>query len=548
MLTATPRSTKNLEIRQSTLGEALDEAASRWSNAVGWVFDSQHVTFGEMRARSIEVAHALAACGVKRGDFIALLAPNIAEYAYFLFGAAYVGAIIAPINTRSRHLEIRHTLTHSDACILVMVDRFLKQDYRPIISDVLGADRISADGAVQSAAAPRLRRIVGFPSFSGSGAMPFSDFRELGVKGGERPPPRPDGQTYLDPVVLQYTSGTTALPKGALLNHRMVLNYGVGFATGMGVGEGEAILSTQPFYHVGGSCAALPLPLCLGCRIVIPSYYEPERVLALIERERCVARTGFSAMYLMEMASAAAKRYDTSSLRAAWYNGPIGLIPSVQEATGIPEFIQLYGATEGGGTGGRLTESKEQRTFSCGRALYGTEVAIADVESRAILPPGRTGEIICRGWMVMNGYHKQPDETAKVLQPDGWLRMGDLGYLDEDGFLHFVGRIKNMIRVGGENVSAEEVEAVLIKHEKIKMAAVIGVPDPRLQEVVMAVVELKPGETLTERDIIDFCASQMANFRVPRYVRFIDDWPLTGSGKIQHIGLRERFAGSAPQG
>ena len=529
-------------IRHICLGQALDDAAALWADEIGWVFDDQPISFREMRDRSIRAAHALTALGVGRGDFIAALAPNIPEYGYVIFGAALLGAVVTPINTRSRHVEIRHSLVHGDTTILFTVDRFLKQDYRTILADVLGSEAVSAEGEVDSAAAPKLRRIVGFPGFEGPGALSFAGFLALGTSAGDAPPEPPAGQTWRDPVLLQYTSGTTALPKGALLNHCMVLNYGVGFATGMGVGRGDPMLNTQPFYHVGGSCAALPLPLCLGCRVVIPSYYDPERILALIERERCVARTGFAAMYLTEVASPAFARYDTSSIRAAWYNGPVGLVDYVRQATGIPEFIQIYGATEGGGTGGRLADSLESRTRTCGRALAGTAIAIADLETRKMLSPGKPGEILVRGWMQMNGYHKQPDETAKVLQPDGWLRTGDIGLLDEDGFLHFVGRIKNMIRVGGENVSAEEVEAVLMSHAKIKAAAVIGVPDDRLQEVVMAIVEPEMGETLSEQEVISYCASQMANFRVPRHVRFIDTWPLTGSGKIHYQALRERYA------
>lgn len=529
-------------IRHVCLGTALDEAAARWGDTVGWVFDDERISFRQMRERAIQAAHALAALGVRRGDFVALLAPNIPEYACLIFGAAYIGAVTTPINTRSRHLEIRHSLVHGDATVLVMVDSFLKQDYRRILSEVLGEGTIAADGSIDSPVTPRLRRVVGFPGYRGSGVLSFTDFMALGRAGGEEPPPAPTGQTWRDPVLLQYTSGTTALPKGALLNHCMVLNYGISIAAGMGVREGVAMLNTQPFYHVGGSCAALPLPLSLGCRVVYTAYYEVERVLALIERERCVARSGFAAMYLMEMAHPAFQRYDISSLEAAWYNGPLGLVETVSKGMGIPKFIQLYGATEGGGANGRLEDSLESRTYSCGPAHPGTTIAIADLDTREPCPPGKPGEIMVRGWMQMNGYHKQPEETVKALQPDGWLRMGDIGYLDGDGFLHFVGRLKNMIRVGGENVSAEEVEAVLLAHPKIKVAAVIGVPDNRLQEVVMAIVEPKPGETLESAEVIAFCAAQMANFRVPRHVRFVHEWPLTGSGKIQHSALRERFA------
>ncbi|MGE0094214.1 MAG: class I adenylate-forming enzyme family protein [Alphaproteobacteria bacterium] len=536
------------EIRHIVLGEALDQAASHWPDEIGWVFEDLPVSFAEMHERSIRTAHGLLALGIGPGDTVAALAPNIPEFAYLLFGASLIGAMITPINTRSKLVEITHCLVHGDAKLLVTTDLFLKQDYRAMLFELLGPEAISHDGVVQSKVAPLLRRIVGFPGFLGPGALPYEEFLSLGAAGGRKPPHPPAKQNWHDPVLLQYTSGTTAHPKGALLNHCMVLNYGIGIARGMGVWAGDAVLNTQPFYHVGGTCAALPLPLSLKCRMVIPLYYEPERVLALIERERCVARSGFASMYLMEIAAPTFKKRDISSLRAAWYNGPIELLAPVQKATGIRDFIQIYGATEGGGTNGRLEDLPEVRARNCGRPYRGTEVGIINLETGAFEPPGVTGEIVTRGWMQMNGYYKQPDETAKVLRPDGWLRMGDLGYLDEEGFLHFVGRVKNMIRVGGENVSAEEVEAFLLKHPKIKMAAVIGVPDDRLLEVVMAIIQIHPGQNLSAQDVMDYCSTQLANFRVPRYVRFIDEWPLTGSGKIHHPSLRERFVPTVQKG
>jgi acyl-CoA synthetase (AMP-forming)/AMP-acid ligase II len=284
------------EIRHIVLGEALDQAASQWPDEIGWVFDDLPVSFAEMRARSIRTAHGLLALGIKPGDTVAALAPNTPEFAYLIFGASLIGAMITPINTRSKSVEIRHSLVHGDARILVTVDRFLKQDYRSILSELLGPEAISSDGKVESEAAPLLRWIIGFPGFAGPGAILYEEFLRLGAAAGQTAPPPPAGQNWRDPVLLQYTSGTTARPKGALLNHCMVLNYGIGIARGMGVWAGDPVLNTQPFYHVGGTCAALPLPLSLKCRMVIPLYYEPERVLELIEREHCVARSGFASM------------------------------------------------------------------------------------------------------------------------------------------------------------------------------------------------------------------------------------------------------------
>jgi len=254
-----------------------------------------------------------------------------------------------------------------------------------------------------------------------------------------------------------------------------------------------------------------------------------------------VARTGFGAMYVMEMDHPRFRQYDLSSLRAGWCIATPEIIKRAQTEMGIPALLQIYGATEGGGTAGHVDDPVDKRMNSCGRAAEGVELQIVDPLTGQSLPLGAPGEIVVRGWWQMNGYLNDPDATAAVLDPDGWLHTGDRGYLDDQGYLYFLGRIKNMLKVGGENVAAEEVEAMLMQHPKVKMALVIGAPDERLQEVVMAIVELQPGLSATEQELIDFCAKRMANFRVPRHVRFIKEWPLTGSGKIERHVVKASF-------
>jgi fatty-acyl-CoA synthase/long-chain acyl-CoA synthetase len=301
------------------------------------------------------------------------------------------------------------------------------------------------------------------------------------------------------------------------------------------------MLNTQPFYHVGGSCGAICVPLSLGIRVVIPEYYEAERVLTLIQRERCVARTGFGAMYLMEMSHPKFHNFDLSSLRTGWCIASPEVMKRAEQEMGISKLVQIYGSTEGGGTAGQICDSWEVRSQSCGRAVTGTEIAIFDPDLEVRLPPQSAGEIRIKGWWQMNEYLGQPDATAATFDADGWLRTGDRGYLDENGNLYLLGRIKNMLKVGGENVSAEEVEAMIMRHPKVKMAAVLGAPDERLQEVVMAVIELHPDQSATHEEMIEFCATRMATFRVPRHVRFVSELPLTGSGKIQRHVLHQQF-------
>jgi acyl-CoA synthetase (AMP-forming)/AMP-acid ligase II len=532
-----------MEVRFETLGRAVGDAADLWGEAIGWVFEDRRVSFREMEDASDRVARALLAQGIGPGDIVAVLMPNLAEFAFILFGCAKIGAILTALNTRSRLFEIEHVLIHSETKLLITVERFLKQDYMEFLRHLLGADAIGPEGMVKSAAMPRLERLVTPSAQGGADLMGWDKFLAEGETiPRSRLAEMEERVRWRDPVLLQYTSGTTARPKGALCNHPYVLQYGAEIIERLGVRRGEPFLNTQPFYHVGGSGGALPVPLILGCRMVVPEFYEPERVLRLIERERCVARTGFSAMYIMEMCHPNFRGFDLSSLRSGWCVGTPEIMEQVRDAFGMDHLSQIYGSTEASGVSGSIGEPWEKRSRSCGRVVSQMEMQIRDVATGQTLPAGETGEILMRGWCSMNGYLKQPEETARVMEPDGWVHSGDLGMLDADGYLFFKGRIKNMLRVGGENVSAEEIEAMLLRHPKIKMAAVIGAPDPRLVEVPMAIVELKEGASATGQEIIEFCAARMANFRVPRQVRFTTDWPLTGSGKIQIHVLRSRYS------
>jgi acyl-CoA synthetase (AMP-forming)/AMP-acid ligase II len=515
-----------------TVGAMLDEAAGAFGNTEAWVFENERVSYEDMRRRTMEAARALAASGVDKGDVVATWMPNLAEFAVLQMACARIGAIIAPLNTRFRAEEARYVLDHGDARVLVYTPSFLNIDFRRLVQEAVSArERTTPPPLLVEIGKAAPDGILAWPDFLARSAMVEQatvDAAQAELDPGE-------------PLMLQYTSGTTAFPKGALLNHTFVLNYGAELFARQGVRAGEAIMNTQPFYHSGGACGQLPLPLTLHCVVVTPEYYEPERVLRLIERERCVARSGFAAMYLMEMAHPRFGDYDLSSVRAGWCAGPPDVLKRVRESMGIEGLIQLYASTEAGGTCGSVDEPWETRIGSHGRPFSGTEVMIADPVTTSPLPVGETGKIWCRGWCRMNGYLGQPEETAKVVRDDGWVTSHDLGFLDADGYLHYVGRVKDMLKPGGENVSAEEIEAYLMRHRDIRQVAVIGLPDARLSEAVVAVVEAQPSAVLTERDVIDFCRGKIANYKVPKRVIFTDDWPMTGSGKIQKFELRERY-------
>lgn len=526
-----------IELHKECLGEAVDRAAAKWGKAEGWVFEGQRISFEAMRDGTDAAARALLADGVEEGDVVALWMPNRVEFAFVQFACAKIGAIAVSINTRFRDFEVAHMLRECEASVLIMVERFLKHDYVALLDEIGAKLEQPASGEF-----PRLRTVVSVTQTPNPRLLAWEDFIARGsAMPMEKVAERASRRRTDEPILIQYTSGTTAAPKGALLNHGYVLNVGNELFANMGVGEGDPVLNTQPFYHIGGSCGALPTPLTLGCRMVIPEFYDAERVMQLIEQERCIARTGFAAMYIMEMNHPSFGRYDLSSVRAGWCSGTKEMLEKVRAEMGIEGLMLTYSSTEVGGTASHYTDPWEQRSTSAGPPLKGTELRIIDPETGSEMPRGEQGEIVMRGWWKMNGYLKQPEQTAKAIDGDGWVHTGDRGFVDEAGCLHFVGRYKDMLKVGGENVSAEEVEGFLLSHPAIKQVAIIGAPDPRLDEVPMAIVELREGAALTAEELVGYCSSRMANFRVPRHVRFVTDWPMTGSGKIMKPKLREIF-------
>jgi fatty-acyl-CoA synthase/long-chain acyl-CoA synthetase len=529
------------EIRETCVGAALDEAATRWPDRAGWTFDDLTVTFAEMRERTDRVARALLACGIAHGDVVAVWSPNAAEAVYLEFGCAKIGAVVTHLNTRFKSFEIEYILQHSDARLLVMVDRFLKIDFNAILAEICPEEARDPQGRVSASRLPHLRRIVSLDKPAFARSLAWEAFVALGDSIAPGKLKETEQRARWDePMLLQYTSGTTARPKGALLDHRYVMYASLERLVRAGLDEDGVFLNTQPYYHIGGS-GILTVPLTLGCEVVSTAYYDVERVLGLIERKRCTIRSGQSAMYLMELEHPRFRSYDLSSLKGGWCIGPPALMQRVRDEMRLPHVVQIYGMTEGGGTGGFRDEPWRLRATTCGRALTGVELAIIDPDTGRRQPAGQPGEICSRGWMQMKGYLKQPDETRRAIDDDGWLHSGDRGVINDAGYLAFIGRIKDMLRIGGENVSSEEVESVLLTHPHIVQAAVIGYPDRRLGEVVLAVVEPRLDTELSEDDVIRYCAGRMANFRVPRQVRITHSWPMTGSGKIRKNVLRELY-------
>jgi len=518
------------------LDEALTDAAARAPGHVGWVFDDERVTFSAMAEGAERLANVLAQQGVGQNDTVAVWLPNASVWAHALFACSRLGARLAAINTRAKAVEARHILADSGAKVLLFRPQFLNIDYLAILREIYPEIAAHLKSGGFSADATCVLVLANGPK---GGPILFESL--LATAPTARAPlgiPRlaPDEE----PVLIQYTSGSTTMPKGALLHHVDVLNFGYPICIRMGLAPGESFLNTQPFYHTGGSCGCLPVPLLLGCTMVIPEYYAPERVLRLIERERCVSRTGMPTMYVREMALPNFRSYDLSSLRTGWTIGTPSVVDRIRAEFPLEGLLQLYGSTEAGSTCADLDDPWEVRRRSSGRPVPGTNFGIVDDATELDCPVGTSGEIRVSGWRCLLGY---TGATARdeVFDSKGRFRTGDLGHFDAAGELYFDGRLKDMIKPGGENVAALEVEEFLLQHPAIRQVAVVGVPDDDLGEAVMAIIEVVPGQSLDQAAVTAHCRGRIAGFRIPKHVRFVTSWPMTGSGKLLKRELRDRY-------
>jgi acyl-CoA synthetase (AMP-forming)/AMP-acid ligase II len=385
--------------------------------------------------------------------------------------------------------------------------------------------------------------VVAVSERSVPGCLSFSDLREAGERASAGKLAEAERLVGPDDVaLLQFTSGTTADPKAAML-YQVAMLRGVCYPSApLRLTEQDRYFSPQPFFHAGGSIKVMMAPIVTGCTMVVQSYFDPGEALYLMEKYECTVTMGHQPHYIEYL-----NHPDLRKRRLHLDRGLIFASPEVnrrvREELGIEKLISPYGLTEThlGGTSCQTDDPLEKRINTVGRPMSGVEMAIRAPEGSEFLAAGQPGEVCFRGWCTMKGYFDDPERTAAVLGPDGWLRTGDVGYLDEDGYLKLIGRIKDMVRVGGENVAAADVEGYLLRHGKIKQTVVVGMPDPRLGEACAAFIELKPGAEATEPEILGYCRDGLASFKIPRRVIFIDEWPMTGAGKIQRYVLRDRL-------
>ena len=347
-----------------------------------------------------------------------------------------------------------------------------------------------------------------------------------------------------DVINMQYTSGTTGFPKGVMLTHHNLINNGFQIGECMKFTQMDRLCIPVPFFHCFGSVLAIMASVTHGTAMIPVEIFDPLKVLQTIEKEKCTAVHGVPTMFIAELEHPEFDKFDLSTLRTGIMAGsvcPIEVMKRVVKDMHLTEITSVFGQTESspGITQSRTDDPIELRVATVGRALPGAEVKIVDIESGATLPPGKQGEFCARGYMVMKGYYKMPEETAKVIDGDGWLHTGDLAVMDENGYCKITGRIKQMIIRGGENIYPKEIEEYLYTHPKISDVQIYGVPDRKYGEQVMAAVILKKGVEMTVDEVREFCKGKIANYKIPKYVKFVEGYPMTASGKIQKFKLRD---------
>ena len=512
-----------------TIGENLERTAARFGDREALVSRHQHVrmTYAELNQAVDLVARGLLADGIERRDRVGIWAPNRAEWVLVQYATAKVGAILVNLNPAYRTHELAYALEQSGVRVLVSAQAFKTSDYRAMVDEVRGS-------------LPALERVV---------FLDGDDWDGL-VRAGEETAPgalrdRMARLSFDDAINIQYTSGTTGFPKGATLSHHNILNNGYFVAELCGYTEVDRVCIPVPFYHCFGMVMGNLAATSHGACMVIPqAAFDAGATLETVAEERCTSLYGVPTMFIAQLQHPEFGSFDLSSLRTGIMAGapcPVEVMRRVVTDMHMPEVSICYGMTETSpvSTQTRRDDSLERRVATVGRAGPHIEIKIVDPATGLVVPRGEPGEFCTRGYSVMLGYWNEPEKTRDAVDQAGWMHTGDLATMDDDGYCNIVGRIKDMVIRGGENVYPREIEEFLYGHPDVADVQVVGVPDERYGEELCAWVQVRSGAALSEDDVREFCRGRLAHFKVPRYVIFTDAFPMTVTGKIQKFKMRE---------
>ena len=537
------------DVEGLTVGGLLDLVAGRRPDDEALVYPDRNLryTYREFKEVVERCARALMALGLEKGDHVSVWGQNVPEWVILQFATGEVGAVLVTVNPAYRANELKYVLDQSDSAALFLTEGVKGADFIEILGRAVPELADAPDGELSLDELPYLKHIVlmGAEAPEGLPILNFDEFLELGEEVSlEDLRERQDSLGADEVINMQYTSGTTGFPKGVQLTHTNIVKNAFYIGECMKLGPEDRVCIPVPFFHCFG-CVLGTLNTVTHEGTMVPvETFDAEQVLQAVHKERCTAVLGVPTMFIAELEHPDFEEYDTSSLRTGIMAGspcPMEVMKKVVDVMGASEITIAYGQTESSPviTQTRTDDPLELRVSTVGRALPEVEVRIVNVETGEDCTPGEQGELWTRGYLVMKGYYKMEDRTHEVIDEDGWLHTGDLAVMDENGYVRITGRAKDMIIRGGENVYPREIEEFLYTHPDVSDVQIYGVPDEKYGEQVAAAVKKRPDSDLTEEDVKEYCRENIARYKVPYYVDFVEDYPMTASGKIQKYKLRE---------
>ena len=543
------------ELREWTLGQVLDHTVARFPDNEALVYPDRNYrqTWSEFGALVDDFAKGLMALGVQKGEKVAVWATNVPYWVALQFATAKIGAVLITVNTNYREHELRYLLTHSECENIFLIDSVRDHDYLDTLYRIAPELRLQSRDRLVCKSLPHLKRVcfLGAEKHRGMYSVPEILALSVMVDDAEYAARQAQLQPW-DVINMQYTSGTTGFPRGVMLTHVGVGLNGYWIGRHQNFSPEDRVCLPVPLFHCFGCVLGVSAAVNHGATMVILEAFNALKVLAALDSERCTSVYGVPTMFLAELEHPMFKRFDLSRMRTGIMAGsvcPEPLMRRVVDDMNMKEITICYGLTEASPvmTQSDIHDSLPLRCETVGCAMPGIEVRVGDPETCVELPRGEVGEILCRGYNVMKGYYNMPDDTAKAISPEGWLHSGDLGVMDENGYLRVTGRIKDMIIRGGENIYPREVEEYLMGMPGILDVQVVAVPSRKYGEEVAAFIIPRPGMEVLPEDVRDFCRGKISWYKIPKYIKTISGFPLTASGKIQKFKLREMAAELWPE-
>lgn len=539
------------QFKEITMGELLKETASLYPDVDALVYPatSLRMTYAEFLQSCIDVAKGFIAIGVKKGDHVSVWTTNIPEWVQMQFGLGMIGAVLVTVNTNYKSSELDYILRQSDSTTLVLVEAYRDTNFYQTARTVIPELDHSKPGELNIKNLPELKNVVYIGDRKDTpGMFTFQGMIALGKSiSDEQLEERQKSTHFHDVVNMQYTSGTTGFPKGVMLTHFNVINNARMVGDVMGMTSNDRLLIQVPLFHCFGCVMSSLNCVVHGSTMVVVEYFDPPKALQYIEQEKCTAINGVPTMFITIMDHPDFGKYDLQSLRTGIMAGapcPVEAMNNVREKMHCSEVVIAFGQTESSPvmTMTRRDDPVDVRVSTVGRLLPGIEGKIVDPATGEDLPANIQGEIVTKSPCVMKGYYKMPEDTKKAIDNDNWLHTGDLGVVDEQGNFKVTGRIKEMVIRGGENIYPREIEEFLHRHDKISDVYVVGVPDKKYGEQLLAMIILRPGETATKDELVQFCNGQIARHKIPKYWEFVRDVPMTASGKVQKYKIVEQYS------